>query len=157
MANEQSNKKPRRAAMDINTIAEEGMRLTKEGRFSEALKLFDQDLSFTHNPAAMSFYALCLAEVEGNYERAISLCLMAAEKEFYNPEIYLNLGRIFLMNGQKNVAVKSFKKGLRFDTTHAGLIGEIRKLGLRRKPVFGFLQRTNALNRLFGRLSYKIV
>lgn len=157
MANVQDNKKTRRAAMDINTIVEEGIRLTKEGRFSEALKIFDQDLSFTHNPAAMSFYALCLAEVEGNYERAISLCLMAAEKEFYNPEIYLNLGRIFLMNGQKSVAVKAFKKGLRFDGTHTGLMGELKKLGLRRRPVFSFLSRTNALNRLFGRLSYKIV
>src|SRR3972149_2054204 len=99
--------------MELNEMVEKGMSLAREGRFFEALKVFDDDLCFTQHPTAMSYYAVSLANVEGNYDKAISLCLMATEKEFYNPDIYLNLGRIFLLNGQKSVAIKAFRKGLK--------------------------------------------
>src|SRR5574337_1593238 len=103
--------------MEIEVV-EKGIGFARDGRFSEALRVFDEDLCFTQHPTAMSYYAVCLANVEGNYDKAISLCLMAAEKEFYNPEIYLNLGKIFLLNGQKSVAVRAFRKGLKFDSCH---------------------------------------
>lgn len=141
--------------MDINKVIEDGITLAREGHYADALKIFEDDLCFTQNPTAMAYYALCLANIEGNYDKAISLCLMAAEKEFYNPEIYLSLGRIFLLNGQKAVAVKSFRKGLTFDSSHNILLQEVKKLGMRRKPVITFLPRQNMVNRLFGLLSYR--
>ena len=142
--------------MEIDKVIEDGMNLARGGEYAEALKVFEEDLCFTQNPMAMSYYALCLASAEGNYDKAISLCLMAAEKEFYNPEIYFNLGRIFLLSGQKGVAVKAFRKGLSFDNSHSGLLGEIRRLGVRRKPVLTFLSRQNAVNKFLGILSYRV-
>lgn len=136
--------------MEINDVIEKGIALSKEGRYTEALKIFDQDLCFTQHPAAMSYYAISLANVEGNYDKAISLCLMAAEKEFYNPDIYFNLGRIFLLNGQKSVAVRAFKKGLKFDSSHSAILSELKSLGLRRKPVCSFLPRQNFVNKYLG-------
>lgn len=136
--------------MSGNEVIEKGIGLAREGEFDKALRVFDQDLCFTQHPTAMSYYAVCLANVEGNFDKAISLCLMAAEKEFYNPEVYLNLGRIFLLNGQKAVAVRAFRKGLKFDNSHFGLLSEMRKLGVRRKPVIGFLPRTNPVNKFLG-------
>lgn len=142
--------------MDTNEIIEKGVRLAKDEHYHDALKVFDQDISFTQNPTAMSYYALSLAAAEDNYERAIALCLIAAEKEFYNPDICLNLGRIFLMNGQKTYAIKSFKKGLKIDHSHEGLICELKKMGIRRKPVFPFLERRHPVNKFLGLLSQKI-
>lgn len=144
------------AFMQINDMVADGVRLAREARYEDALKIFDQDLCFTQNPIAMSYYALCLAYVEGNYERAISLSLMAAEKEFYNPDIYLNLGRIFMLNGQKAVAIKAFKKGLRLDDAHQGLLNEVTRLGIRRRPVISFLPRENPVNRFLGRMTGRI-
>jgi tetratricopeptide (TPR) repeat protein len=138
--------------MEVNRNVDRGIDLAKEGLYTEALKIFDENLGFTQNPVAMSYYAVSLATAEGYYDKAISLCLMAAEKEFYNPEIYLNLGRIFLLNGQKSVAFKAFRKGLRFDNSHTGIIGEVRRLGIRRRPVLSFLSRGNTVNRLLGML-----
>ncbi len=143
--------------MSSSAIIEKGIALARDGEFEKAVKVFDQDLCFTQHPTAMSYYALCLANVEGNFDKAISLCLMAAEKEFYNPEIYLNLGRIFLLNGQKAVAVRAFRKGLKFDSTHFGLMGEMRKLGVRRKPVISFLHRTNPVNKFLGIIADRMV
>ncbi len=140
----------------LGAFVEKGLELAKEGRYDEALNIFEEDLCFTTHPEAMSFYALCLASVEARYDQAISLCLMAVEREFYNPNIYLNLGRIFLLNGQKAVAYKAFRKGLSFDNAHAGLVGELKRLGLRRKPVLPFLSRKNTVNKFLGLLSRRL-
>lgn len=142
--------------MQLNETVEKGISLAREGRFFEALKVFDDDLCFTQHPTAMSYYAVSLANVEGNYDKAISLCLMAAEKEFYNPDIYLNLGRIFLLNGQKSVAIKAFRKGLKYDGSHNALIKEVRVLGVRRRPVVPFLPRQNFVNRFLGILANRV-
>lgn len=142
--------------MENNSVVEKGISFAREGRFFEALKVFDEDLCFTQHPTAMSYYAVSLANVEGNYDKAISLCLMAAEKEFYNPEIYWNLGRIFLLNGQKSVAVKAFRKGLKIDDTHNALLQEMRTMGLRRRPIVSFLPRQNMVNKFLGIIADRI-
>ncbi len=139
--------------MNLNEIIENGITLAKEGRYKAALDVFDEDICFTQNAAAMAYYALCLAEEERNFERALSLCLMAVEKEFYNPDVYLNFGRILVLNRQKSTALKAFKKGLGYDSGNNEIIAEIKRLGLRKKPVFQFLPRGNPLNKYFGMLS----
>lgn len=141
--------------MEANELIEKGMGMAREGRYEDALRVFDQDLCFTQHPTAMSYYAVSLANVEGNYDKAISLCLMAAEKEFYNPEIYLNLGRIFLMNGQKAVAIRAFRKGLKFDNSNGHLLSEMKRLGLRRRPVITFLPRQSPINKFLGILAQR--
>ena len=138
--------------MNIERVIENGLEMARDGRYKEALSIFEEDLCFTQHPTATSYYAVSLANVEGNYDKAISLCLMAAEKEFYNPEIYLNLGRVFLLNGQKAVAVRAFRKGLKYDNCNMGLLVEMKRLGLRKRPVITFLPRQNLFNRYLGRL-----
>lgn len=135
---------------------ENAIMLAKKGRMKEAIRIFDENLCFTQNPTATSYYAFCLAAVEKDMERAISFSLMAIEKEFYNPDLYLNLGRICLLNNQRNHAFKAFRKGLKFDSSHKGLIKEIKKLGLRREPVVSFLPRTNSVNRYLGILAARL-
>jgi len=142
--------------MEIERVIENGLEMARDGRYREALSIFEEDLCFTQHPTATSYYAVSLANVEGNYDKAISLCLMAAEKEFYNPEIYLNLGRVFLLNGQKAVAVRAFRKGLKYDSSNMGLLVEMRRLGLRKRPVITFLPRQNVFNRYLGRLVARI-
>ena len=138
--------------MNIERVIENGLEMARDGRYKEALSIFEEDLCFTQHPTATSYYAVSLANVEGNYDKAISLCLMAAEKGFYNTEIYLNLGRVFLLNGQKAVAVRAFRKGLKYDNCNMGLLVEMKRLGLRKRPVITFLPRQNLLNRCRGRL-----
>ncbi len=136
--------------MELDGAVEKGMILARQGQYAEALKVFDEELCFTQDPGAMSYYAMCLASIEGNYDKAISLCLTAAEREFYNAEIYLNLGRILLLNGQKSSAIKAFRKGLKFDDMNDEILNEIKRLGVRRKPFFPFLPRESAFNKFMG-------
>lgn len=137
-------------------MIERGIYLAQKGQFKEAIEVFEEDICFTQHPVAMSYYALCVAQVEENYNRAVSLCLMAVQREFYNPDVYLNFGRIFLLKGQKALAVRLFNKGLKFDNMHNGLVRVVNKLGIRRKPIIPFLPRHNFINKFLGKLSHRI-
>jgi len=139
--------------MEINENLERGILLAKKERFESALRLLEDDLRFTEHQLAMSYYALCLAMVERRFEQAISLCHMAIGSEFYTPEIYLNLGKIYLLNNQKRLALKAFHKGLLIDDTHAELLAEINSMGVRRRPCLPTLSRKNFINRVLGVLS----
>ncbi len=141
--------------MDHNFVPERAVRLAEAGHYEEALRIFEKNLLSALNPKALSFYALSLAVAEEDYERAVTMCLSAAEKEFYNPEIYLNLGKTLLLSGRKTKALKVFKKGLRFDETNQSLQDEIRRLGQRREPIISFLPRGNVLNRVCGLLAHR--
>jgi len=135
---------------------EKAVRLAQAGLYGEALAIFEKHLMGTLGPLALSYYALCLAIEEEDYERAVNMCLMAGEKEFYNPEIYLNLGRVLVKAGKKTRALKAFKRGLKFDETNEALKAEIRKLGQRREPIFSFLPRGNVLNKFCGLLAHRV-
>jgi len=139
--------------MNSEFTPEKAVRLAREGRYDEAMKIFEKNLLSALNPKDLSFYALSLAASEEDYDRAVTMCISAAEKEFYNPEIYLNLGKTLLLCGKKTKAIKVFKKGLKFDETNKSIRMEIKKLGLRRAPIISFLSRGNVLNRMCGILA----
>jgi len=142
--------------VDPNFLPEKAVRLAVAGMYSEALVIFEKHLVSSLSPRALSYYALSLAVAEEDYERAENMCLVAAEREFYNPEIYLNLGKTFLLGGRKTRALKVFRKGLRFDETNEALRNEIRKLGRRRQPIISFLPRRNVLNKFCGLIAQRM-
>lgn len=99
-----------------------------------------------------SFFGLCMARLKGNRKKALRLCLEAADAEFYNPEVFLNLGQVALMTGKRRTAYHAFQRGLHLDEGHRALRAEIRRMGVRKRPIFRFLERTSPLNRAAGRL-----
>lgn len=135
----------------VRELTERGVRLAKAGKHKNALTVFDSDICTVLDPIAMSYYALCIARVEARYDKAISLCAIAVEKEFFNPEIYLNLGRIFLAADQKSKAIKTFKRGLKMDDSNKELWMEMKKLGLRRRPFISWLGRNSSINVFIGK------
>ncbi len=139
---------------DMKSLINKGIELIEKEQYSEALIIFEEKLAFTKDPTAMSYYALCLAVVEKNFEHAMSLSMMAIKRDDKNPVMYLNLGKIFILNDQKTLAIRVFMKGLRLDKRHEELIQEIKKVGIRRSPVLNFLPRNNIVNRIFGKLTY---
>jgi Tfp pilus assembly protein PilF len=104
------------------------------------------------NMKYQSYFGLCLARVSEKTGDAYRLCSQAAESEFYNPDVFLNLGKVALLRGDRRRAHDAFRRGLQIDVSHADLLGEIHRLGRRRRPLFAFLQRRHILNRLAGQL-----
>ena len=136
-----------------------GLDAVARGEFLEALAHFEASMQAQRRTAAgqpamrtLSYYGLCLALASNRLREAREFCETAVEGEFYNPEMYLNLGKVYMRSGDRARAFGAFVRGLQLNPRDTALVRQIRRLGLRRRPVLGFLGRGHFLNRLLGQL-----
>ena len=137
-----------------------GVRALDRGRYLESLAFFESALNLeerfgnqTPRMRYLSYYGLSLSLAVGRTQEAIEMCERVLAVEFYNPDLYHNLARVYLSAGERHRAFQTLCQGLRLEQTHPGLISEVRKMGIRRRPVLSFLGRSNPVNRLFGRMA----
>lgn len=146
--------------MDAHFSAEEHFRRGEQelaaGCHSAALEHFRAAHRLEPNsPRIRSFYGLCIGLAESRFDRALELCRGAAKEEFFNPILYHNLARVHLAFGFKAEAIRFLRRGLMIDPASTAIRDELGRLGVRRRPVLGFLRRRHVLNRWFGRLLRK--
>jgi len=136
-----------------------GLEAVHRRAFLEALAYFEAAVRLARRQGSdavpmkyLSYYGLCLAVCSKRFDEARTICETAVRGEFYNPDLYWNLGRVHLRAGDRQRAFAAFVQGLRLNSRHAGLVGEIRRLGIRKRPMVRFFQRSHPLNRILGRL-----
>jgi hypothetical protein len=61
------------------------------------------------------------------------------------------MGRIYLLIGKREQALQIFKQGIKLGP-NATLLSELKKFERRQPVVFSNMQRSNRLNRIFGKL-----
>jgi tetratricopeptide (TPR) repeat protein len=134
-----------------------GCAYLKEANYTEALVYFrrllaayEEDASSVVPPELLSYFGLALAFGEGRFSEAVTYCKTAIKKEFYRPEFYVNLARVYLKSDRRSRAVDVLNKGLQVDGGDPEILAELRKLGMRRRPVLGFLTRGNVINKYLG-------
>ena len=103
-----------------------------------------------------SYLGLCIAGFEGRYNEGVKLCKKGIEVEFFQPENYLNLARVYMMLKSRRKAIRAIRDGLRVDPRNRMLILLRRELGVRKKPVVPFLHRDNGINQLLGRWRHRL-
>ena len=139
-----------------------GLVYVREGKWAEALKcLIHAEKGYVDTkkgaPAALdSYMGLAIAIRGGKIEEAERRCRRALARACYQPDYYLNLGRVYLVGGKKMNAVQSFQLGLKLDDRHPGLQREMKKLGMRGKPVLEFLPRRHFLNKYLGKIQRRV-
>ena len=140
-----------------------GLQSLEHKRYLEGLAYFESALNLEEksgNPAPrmkyLSYYGLSLSLAAGRTQEAIEMCERALTVEFYNPDLYLNLAKVYLASGQRRRAHKAICQGLRIEKRHLGLVNELRRMGVRRRPLFKFLPRNHVFNRVTGRLGARI-
>jgi tetratricopeptide (TPR) repeat protein len=141
-------------------------KLLKKKKYESALKLVIAALEqYPDEPILLSYYGYLEALVHKNYTHGITTCLKAREivlekaisgRDFFNPVLYLNLGRVYLAAGNKEDAFEALRMGLIFGNENEDLLCELRELGMRKKPVVPFLQRSNPVNKYLGKLLYNV-
>ncbi len=143
--------------MDTRNAAEEhfrrGVAELDSGSRDEALEQFRtaHRLDPTH-ARYRSYYGMALGLVERRFDKALELCRSAAKEEFFNPSLYHNLARVHLAFGFRAEAIRFLRRGMMIDPGNREIAIELRNLGVRRRPVFGFLGREHVLNRWLGSL-----
>jgi len=137
---------------------EKGLDAVERREFVEALVYFEASMELAQRGATtppmkhLSYYGLCLAMAHGRVSEAIEICEGAVEAEFYNPDLYLNLGKVYLKSGDRSRAFLTLVRGLQLNPRHSGLVRLIRRLGVRRRPALRFLGRNHPVNLVLGRL-----
>jgi len=142
---------------------ERGLRSLERGNLVEALAYFEAALRLEEGHARSprraryaSFYGYALAAALGRTKAGLEICTRAAGSDLFCPEIYLNLARVQLMGSDRRGAWRSLVRGLSLDPGHAAIRTEMRKMGLRRRPVLPFLERDHVINRAAGKLARKL-
>lgn len=131
-------------------------------RRKEAMALFEASLLLdsraqktSGQPRYRSYYGLCLSSTKGKMKEALKLCRRACEDEFYNYEVWFNLGKVEREAGNQHKAQRALVRALHLSPRKGEIREELKSLGLRRSPLFSFLGRDHALNRFMGRLTYR--
>ena len=107
-------------------------------------------------PELLSLYGLCIVFAEGRLQKGSILCKIALEMDKEQPELYLNLGRVYMKAGQKNKAILTFRKGLSKTGRNSEMEQELEGLGVRARPPIPFLPRSNFLNKYIGLYLYRM-
>jgi tetratricopeptide (TPR) repeat protein len=127
--------------------------LEKLDRVGDALMAFKKAHELVPDDSRYaSYYGLCLALAKRDTREAVPICMDAIRRDIYRPELFLNLGRVYLLKRDRGRAHEAFMMGLRLDRRDPRIRRELRRMGIRRRPIFPFLDRDHLLNRWLGRL-----
>ncbi len=134
-----------------------GLALSRKGALSEAAVLFrrlvDQG---TEDPLHLSYCGLLMAVVYGEDREGLQLCERALNFGAYEPEVVLNLARLYERLGLPQKAVKLLRRGLREKPRHREMLGHINRLSPRRRPPLSFVHRDQYLNKQLAILLAKL-
>ena len=127
-----------------------GAIVTALAHFEAALRI-EQQRGSPPIPRYLSYYGVCLAQATRRLKEAREACERAVTAEFYNPDLFLNLGRVCLQAGDRAAAHRALRTGLKLEADHPGLRRALQAMGIRRRPRLGFLRRSHPVNRVLGR------
>ena len=140
-----------------------GLAHLKRRAHKEAAACFQQALDLERDSAGkparmkyLSFLGLALSMIDGRSEEAVKLCRQAVEKEFYNADLLCNMGIVYLRNRQRGPAFQAFDRGLKMKPNHPRILAVLDRHDKRAQPLFGFLPRAHAVNRLGGLLRTRL-
>jgi tetratricopeptide (TPR) repeat protein len=135
-------------------LFDDGIAELKMGNVRSALGYFSAAAELDDSPLVKSYLGYCLAKEKGHFSHGVSLCREAILEDSANSDHYLNLGRIYLLSGNKKEALRIFRDGL-LQEDNRGINEELKNLGRRKPPFLQFLPREHLMNRFLGILAGK--
>ena len=100
----------------------------------------------------LSFLGLALNFAQGRSEEGLKMCEQAAKREFFDADVFCNLGIVYLRNRQRGPAFAAFHRGLALKPRHRRIHEEMSRYERRSSPTFPFLARDHFLNVVCGRI-----
>jgi tetratricopeptide (TPR) repeat protein len=134
---------------ESRTLYDLAMEKIKRNHLVEAIRIAPT------NPFYRSYFGYCLAQVEGDFERAVQYCRQASDSRPLDPELHVNLGRVYRLKGDNAAAHSAFVQAWHLCKGHPAAAAELTRMGIRRPSVIGFLPRSHVVNRFLGVLRAK--
>jgi len=140
-----------------------GMASLERRSYKESILLFQQAIDLERQEGAknpkmkyVSYLGLAITLSQGKSDEGQRLCEQAVKREFFDPDLYCNLGIVYLRNRLKAQAFEAFQKGLNLKAGHSRILEELEKYDRRGEPVFSFLPRGHFVNRMLGRVRVRL-
>ena len=136
---------------EARQLFDRGAQSLEEGLHDEAVSILRAAVELAPDHAQLrSLLGVAIAQAQRDFEESRALCESAAKQEFFNPDLYLNLSRIYLEFGRRSEALRYLRRGQMIDPGHSLIHRMIAKLGRRRMPIVPFLPRRHPINRVLG-------
>ncbi|PLX97157.1 MAG: hypothetical protein C0621_00525 [Desulfuromonas sp.] len=132
-------------------MVDEALIAAEKGQTMIALLQLEEAAESGMTPQLKSGLGYCLAKERRQLQKGANLCLEAMREEPRNPAHDLYLGRVLLLAGQKEKAIRAFRQGLK-KGRDPRIMGDLRALGLRAPQVITGLPRAHPLNRILGKM-----
>ncbi len=140
------------------SLLERGLAALENDRADEAVEcLREANRAAPDSAQIRSVFGLATARASENFTEARTLCEGAAKQEFFNPELYLNLAKVYLHFGRRSEAMRYLRRGQMIDPGHLPIEELIASLGHRRLPIVPFLPRRHPVNRALGTARNKVL
>jgi hypothetical protein len=136
--------------------------LCRAGHYLQAFEMLDDvaeradfNLEAPCGPRFQSYYGLSVAMTFGQISRGERLCREALEVGGFDADIAHNLALIYLRCHRRDLAFQTFRDILCAEPRHQATLESLKKLGVRKAPVFPFLPRSHPLNKYTGLVIYR--
>jgi hypothetical protein len=128
------------------------------GKAAEASDLFHRAITTQRSRCTVkgqqryiSYYAFSKSKAFGPTAETIRLCQEAAEGDI-DPDLQLNLVRVYLLAGLKTRALATLESSLRLYPGNRRLLDLRARIDRRAKPAIGRLGRDHPINRFLARM-----
>jgi thioredoxin-like negative regulator of GroEL len=136
---------------EAEELFSKGLQALEHDHLYLARTCFEQALELEKTPRICSFLALCRAKTQAEFGDAVRMAEDAVASSPEDPDLYLNLSKIYLLAGDKTSALAALRNGISHDKN--GLIqARLEMHGTRKSPLFPSLKRNHPLNKYLGLL-----
>lgn len=137
----------------------QGVKFFQVGNYEVAGAFFEEVCAMVgpSDPAYNRFRSwLGLNQAMQGQRGGLVLCRLAAKDEARDAEVFYNLARAEHRFEDIDKSLRALERGRALDPRHSGIETLLAQLDRRRPPVLRFLTRDNWLNRLLGRLTWRL-
>jgi Tfp pilus assembly protein PilF len=100
----------------------------------------------------LSFLGLALVLSQGRSDEGLKMCEQAVKRDFFDPDLFCNLGIVLLRHRQRGPAFAALKRGLTLRPKYRRILDELERYERRSEPFFSFLARDHTMNVTAGRV-----
>jgi len=143
------------SADEFSALYDSGLDAMKRGDTMLALLQFTNAARIAQPPRLQSCLGYCLARERRLFAKALSMCHSAQQQEPQKSLHYLNLGRVYLLAGDRKRAISALRQGLKMER-NPEIMEELKGLGVRKEPPFRSLSRNHPFNRHLGLLLHRL-
>ena len=152
--NEKTNSKMQEAA-------QRGIDLCRAGNWKAGMEILGNIAEADRQGTELSglFYSYLgygIARYERRGKEGLALCQHAIKIQFYEPENYVLLARVYLLRHRRGKAIEALQRALKLNSRHPEAVKLAKEIGFRRRPVLPFLPRNNPLNKALGRMRHSM-